>query len=304
MFLHKRHRRLDGPLLAPALPYTGHVIQSSEVIILVLVGLVAGGLGGLLGIGGSIVMIPVLTIILGRNQHLSQAAAMIVNVFVALPSMIQHHREGAVRWDAVWRVLPFGVVFIIVGVESSNALDPRKLQLLFGVFLLYVIYMNVMKLFSADGEPAPADQKVAWWTCGFVGSVTGFMAGLLGIGGGIITVPLLQRACRLPLRQCIASSAAIMVLTAVVGAFRKNMALADAPVVVDEVLRWQDALILALCFIPTAIVGGLLGARLTHALKLGWVRLAFILLLCWASWQMLGLEELFGKAAQAFPNNP
>jgi hypothetical protein len=218
--------------------------------------------------------------------------------------MFQHHREGAVRWDAVWRVLPFGVLFIIVGVELSNTLDPRKLQLLFGVFLLYVIYMNVMKLFSDEGESEPGNGGVSWLSCGFVGAVTGFMAGLLGIGGGILTVPLLQRACRLPLRQCIASSAAIMVLTAIVGAFRKNMALADAPIVGDEVLRWQHALVIAVCFIPTAIVGGLLGARLTHSLKLGWVRLAFILLLCWASWQMLGLEELFGKAAQAFPYNP
>lgn len=279
------------------------VVNASEIASLVIVGLVVGVLGGLLGIGGSVIMIPVLTLIFRHNQHLSQAAAMIVNVFVAVPSGIQHHRETAVRWDVVWRALPAGLVFIIVGVELSNTMDGKVLQRIFGAFLLYVIYMNIVKLFSKDGEPEPHEHQVAWWRCSFVGTLTGFMAGLLGIGGGVVTVPLLQRVCKLPLRQCIATSAAIMVLTAIIGAIRKNMDLDHAPVVEDVALRWQDSVVIALCFIPTAIVGGWMGAKLTHTMKIGYVRLAFILLLCWATWQMLGLEELFGKSAAAFPTN-
>ncbi|MCZ6835436.1 MAG: sulfite exporter TauE/SafE family protein [Planctomycetota bacterium] len=275
-------------------------ITTAELVSFIFVGLIVGVLGGLLGIGGSIIMIPVLTLIFRHNQHLSQAAAMIVNIFVAIPSMIQHHREKAVRWDVVWRAMPGGVVFIVIGVELSNVFDGEILQRFFGAFLLYVIFMNIKQLFSKGGEPEPHEHVIKWWSCGFVGICTGFSAGLLGIGGGVITVPLLQRVCRLPLRQSIATSAAIMVLTAVVGAIRKNLVLADITTIGDEVLRWQESVIIAACFIPTAMVGGWLGAKLTHSMKIRYVRIAFILLLVWAAWKMLGFMDLFGQSASAY----
>jgi len=65
--------------------------------VLALIGLAAGALGGLLGIGGSIIMIPALAIFLGDDQHLYQAAAMVVNIAVALPAAIRHKRAGALR---------------------------------------------------------------------------------------------------------------------------------------------------------------------------------------------------------------
>lgn len=258
-------------------------------------------MGGLLGIGGSIVMIPVLTLGFTHNQHLAQAAAMIVNIFVAVPAVIQHHRAKAVRWDSVRYILPFGIVFIIVGVKLSNEIDGQMLQRFFGAFLLYVIYMNITKLVDKKDEPTAEDHNVRWYSCGFVGSITGFCAGLLGIGGGIITVPLLHRVCRMPFRQCIATSTALMCMTALIGAISKNMTLGDVPVDDGIILKVSDSLLLAACFLPTAILGGMLGAKYTHRLPLRWLRVAFILLLCWASWQMLGLREIFGNTANAFP---
>ena len=63
-----------------------------ELVRLLLLGLLAGALGGLVGVGGSIVIIPVLTLLLNKDQHLSQATAMIINVLVAAASLLQHHR--------------------------------------------------------------------------------------------------------------------------------------------------------------------------------------------------------------------
>jgi len=113
-------------------------------------------------------------------------------------------------------------------------------------------------------------------------------------------VPLLHRVCRLPFRRCIATSAALMCMTALIGAFHKNMTLGDVPVVGPS-LKVSDSLLIAACFLPTAIVGGMLGAKYTHRLPLRWLRVAFILLLCWASWLMLDLNEIFGNTADAFP---
>ncbi len=262
--------------------YTANVTWM-EVFELLVLGLATGVVGGLLGIGGSIIIIPFLILILNLNQHLAQAIAMIINVFVALPALLQHHRAKAVRWDVMLRMLPLGIVFILVGVESSNRVDAALLKRIFGAFLIYIIIINVRQLLSRRPEPEKHQQRVGWIPIGSIGAVTGFIAGLLGIGGGNISVPLLQRIGNLPLRQCIATSAGFMCVSASFGATRKVFSLASLD---------QDpyrCLMLAAILAPTAIIGGLIGGRLTHILPLTWVRLAFILLLSWACADMLGL---------------
>lgn len=261
-----------------------------EVITLLGFGLATGVLGGMLGVGGSIIMIPVVTLLLGRNQQLSQAAAMIVNVLVATPAMWRHHRAKAVRWDAWKRLLPAGFVFIIIGVEMSNRISHGRLKFLFGLFLLYVVYVNIRKLAKGDKSELEGAERTGWVGSSVVGAAMGFTAGLLGIGGGIIAVPLLQNINRLPLRQSIATSAAVMCITSVIGAARKNWTL-QTLVENGEPLGLQvsDSLLIASCLAPTAIVGGFIGAGLTHGLPLRWIRVAFIIVMAIASAKFLGI---------------
>lgn len=265
------------------------ILEWSEIFAYIILGFVAGALGGLIGIGGSLVIIPVMTVFLGKDQHLSQAAAMIVNVFVAAPSVYRHQQAKAVRWDVTWKILPFGVVFIILGVAWSNRLPGELLGKIFGGFLIYVVAYNLVKLFGDGRKTDSPTINVGWAPIGVVGTAMGFMSGLLGIGGGPITVPLLQRLGKLPLRQCIAVSAAVMCLTATIGAWRKNAAIGDITDAAGNALSLQESLIIAVCLAPTAIIGALLGARLTHTLPLRFLRLAFILLMTWVSVNMLGL---------------
>ncbi len=267
-------------------------MSTAEVIGLAVLGLFAGAIGGLVGIGGSIVIIPFLTLLMGRDQQFSQAAAMIVNVFVAAPAMLRHHQARAVRWDAFARMLPAGLVFILVGVEASNRLDGEFLMRLFGAFLIYVIAYNLIRL-RRDRPDAPeaAPARVGWVGAGVAGGSMGLLAGLLGIGGGPVSSSLLQRVCGLPLRQAIATSSAVMGLTSAVGAVRKNLtieSLVDAAGV-PLGLSLRESLLIAACLAPTAMAGALVGAGLTHTLPLRWVRLAFILLMSWAAARMLGL---------------
>jgi hypothetical protein len=97
------------------------------IIAVGLTGLAAGTLGGMLGVGGSVIMIPVLVILFGQgdrhagfNQHLYQAAAMIVNLAVLLPATRRHYQAGAIQPMALKRIIPFAAVFILVGVALSN----------------------------------------------------------------------------------------------------------------------------------------------------------------------------------------
>ena len=85
-----------------------------------MIGLLCGLTGGLLGIGGSIVMIPAVTELLGPDQHLYQAAAMILTFFVATPAVLQHARAGAIQAATVRRIIPPALVAVVAGVALSE----------------------------------------------------------------------------------------------------------------------------------------------------------------------------------------
>ena len=305
-FAPTSYRACTDPLRSePICPYTA-AMPLDEVITLLILGLAAGTAGGLVGIGGSLVIIPVLTLLMGKDQHLAQACAMIVNVFVAVPALFRHHQAKAVQWGVVVRMLPFGLVLILIGVALSDRIDGELLMKFFGVFLLYIIAINVLKLFEDGRKDNSRSLRVGWLPVGLVGSLMGFAAGLLGIGGGPIAVPMLQRICRLPLRKSIATATAVMCVTAAIGAWRKNAGLSELleSGAVTEPLAFKESLVLAACLVPTAMIGALIGARLTHKLPLKLLRIAFILLMIWACVNMLGLfpsELVAGVSSSLFP---
>lgn len=268
-----------------------------EYIVLLIVGLAAGVLGGLLGIGGSVIMIPAMTLVLGAVAddgtemiHQYQAAAMIVNVLLAGSSAIRHYRAGAV-YHNVWKYLvPAGLVGILAGVALSRsplfvADNARYLRWLFGVFLLYVVGYNVYRMMSAgrtshEGVSPGQVRIMPAWKKLSIGGVMGTFAGLLGIGGGAQAVPLMQVLLHMPLRNAIATSAATIFAVSWVGALAKNMSLG-----VDG--SWVESLRLAACLGPTAIVGAYVGGYLTHTLPLKVVRVLFVVVMLLAAWKMI-----------------
>jgi len=258
-----------------------------DLAFIALIGLLAGLLGGLLGIGGSVIMIPGLVLLFPAKppiwQHVFMASAMAVNVAVAAPAAMRHAREGALRPDLFRILLPAAGIAIVVGVFVSDALDPILLRRLFAGFLLYVGIVETRKFFSKEPEFVAGDAKVTVPRGATVGGSMGFVAGLLGVGGGVLAVPLAQQLCRVPLRQAIGASASAMVLTAFVGAALKFSTLHTHD------LRALDALLIALALAPTAILGSIVGAGLTHRLPINVVRAALLVIILLAAWRMSGL---------------
>lgn len=275
-----------------------------QIALVALLGLIAGTLGGMLGVGGSIIMIPGLVMLFGQNdqpglnQHLYQAAAMIANVAVAVPAARRHQRAGRMNKPVLISMLPAALVFIIVGVWLSNlsffseADGPVWLGRLLAALMVYVIWVNIRKLRQpptekmADAESSgeATEQPVSFLRGSMVGAMMGLIAGLLGVGGGAIAVPMQQILLKLPLRNCIANSAAVMCVSATLGASYKNATLAG------HGLEWQTSVLLAALLAPTCIVGGYLGASLTHRLPNRHVRIAFILLIAVAAVKMAKLS--------------
>jgi len=252
------------------------------------IGFGAGLIGGLAGIGGSLIMLPALAIVLGytdqakTEHHLYMAAAMTVNILVAIPAAYQHHKKGAVRMDLVKVLLPSVGIAIVAGVLVSNTLQGNVLRLILAGFIAIYCLNNVVGAIRGKHE-AHTDNKVH--TAGLIGTggVTGFMAGLLGLGGGVIMVPMMQVLGRVPLRQAIASSAMVMSFTAVVGASIKLATLHTHNFTVLQ------AMFLVAALGPMAIVGSTIGAKLTHALPLRIVKLTISVLLLAAAVRLSGL---------------
>jgi len=273
-------------------------LDTFELLISGVIGLFTGLVGGMLGVGGSIVMIPAMTELLGPDQHLYQAAAMIVNFFVVVPAVYQHRRARAIDMATISRILPLASLSVVLGVGISElslfaGAGEVYLRGLFGLFLFLIAVTDLYRLCrrhqhnvgalagqgrrtlssSVSGEP----KRMQWRFAAVVAVPTGLVAGLLGVGGGVMAVPLQRRLLRVPVTAAIAGSATIIIATSFVGAIVKNYAYItrhDGDV---------SSLTLAAIVIPTAVIGSLIGSALTHRVAVRIVRAGFFLLLLLAS---------------------
>lgn len=252
-------------------------------IVLILLGLAAGVCGGLLGVGGSIVIIPGLIELYGPDQHLFQATAMIVNVFVVVPATIQHVRLKAVDWSIVVRLVPAAVAGVLAGVMCSEVsffagVGQAYLIGLFAVFLVYAASYDLYRIFGKGRPLNPEDYPMPpLIRIGTVGLLVGFSGGLLGVGGGLVAVPLQRRILRIPLRIAIANSAATIIIPSSIGAILKNSMLSDHGHAIGEAIN------LAAILIPTAIIGSILGSGWTHRVPRRMLHVAFAVLLVGAA---------------------
>lgn len=267
-------------------------METYGLLTLMVIGLLMGLFGGLLGIGGSVVMIPAMTLVYGENQHLYQAAAMICNFFVAGVSIIAHRKAEAFISRVLWWLIPAAIVGIVVGVWLSNlpifAGDGSVwLTRLFGGFLVYVAVYNIAKFWMrphslADMPQWPKSVNAA--VSAGIGAVTGLGAGLLGIGAGTVSTPLQQVTMKMPIRNAMSNSAALIVSMAWLGALYKNATLPDHHIEIMQSVR------IAAVVIPTAIVGSYIGSHLMHALPKNLVRGFFILICLLAAWKLLTVQ--------------
>ncbi len=263
-------------------------LEPIQIIELLAIGLAAGVIGGLLGVGGSIVMIPAMTEVFGPDQHLYQAAAMIVNFFVVVPAVYQHARADAVDRSTVLRLMPLALVAVLVGVALSelsifSGSGESLLRGAFGFFLLSLCGVDIYRLFvPKPRELEPAElQRPTWRLAAIVSVPTGVLAGLFGVGGGALAVPLQRRFLGMPIRRAIANSATVIIATSLVGATAKNYAY-----LIEHGGSFRPVY-LALALIPTAIIGSLFGSRLTHRIGVRTVKIAFFVLLAIVAVRMI-----------------
>jgi uncharacterized membrane protein YfcA len=158
-------------------------------------GLGGGVLSGLFGIGGGIVLVPLMALAMGLDQHRAQGVTLSVMLLpIGLPAVLHYRRSGVrILWTLV-AIIVFGFLFgVLAGSELANAIPERPMRWGFVLFLLLVALRMLTQKSGGHGKAGAMDRPTKeYWIPGLViGFVGGMTAGLLGIGGGIIMIPLI-----------------------------------------------------------------------------------------------------------------
>jgi len=268
-------RRVDAKACRTGSCYGGETLDWTPInlAVIAVIGLIGGTFGGLLGLGGSIFIIPTITILFGPQYHLYQAAALLTNVFVAAAATRKHRGRGTIRRDVVPVMSVAGGCAAHIGVTTSNTIPIGWLYILFGGFVCYASAAELIAL--ARRKPDSPEQPIGetrWVLAICAGGIGGFLSGLLGIGGGAIMVPILRKFGKLPLRQAVASSACAMIPICIIGAAWKGMSIPSLAAEGKTTATVSDVLSLAGVLSPMAIVGATLGAVLVYRLPAALIR--------------------------------
>ena len=187
------------------------ILEPLLIAELALLGLCTGFLAGLLGIGGGMLLVPFITIILtGRGVaadlavKMAIATSMATIVFTSISSVRAHHKRGAVRWDIVKRLAP-GIV-LGAAVASMGVFAVLKGTWLALFFAAFVSFSATQMLI----DKKPAASRTLPGTGGMMagGGVIGFLSGLVGAGGGFVSVPFMTW-CNVAMHNAVATSAAL-----------------------------------------------------------------------------------------------
>lgn len=178
---------------------------------LMLLGAFGGFAAGLLGIGGGMILVPFMIMLFpmvdmpqAHMVHTAIATSMGTILFTSISSMRAHHKKGAIRWDIV-AVLAPGIVMggLLSGGAVFSYIDPAWLSLIFACFVAY----SAARMMWGGAPPAGRGMPNKAVTMG-VGAGIGFVSGLVGAGGGFLSVPFMARS-NVPIHNAVATSAAL-----------------------------------------------------------------------------------------------
>jgi len=175
-------------------------------------GLLAGLLSGLFGVGGGIVLVPLLGLLLGLGQHDAQGVTLAVLLLpIGLPAVLAYRKRVAIRWRLVGALIVGFVLAVAPGAWVANAMDGRRLRGVFATFVLVVAWQMWRRASAGPREsPAAGSARGSDWNGVWIGAVGGFLAGLLGVGGAIVMIPFLVSVMRLDQHEAQATTLAVM----------------------------------------------------------------------------------------------
>lgn len=248
-----------------------------------LIGLTMGALGG----GGSILTVPVLVYALHQDPQTATTASLIIVGVTAITAAVSHARAGHVQWRTAVIIGVVGAVSSIPGTLANRAVNQQILLLAFAGLMIIAATAMLMRtrgpaadlddggprpgsrwaetgsaratltaLRPADTAPIASGNRTARYIKIVAAAVVlGFLTGFLGVGGGFLIVPALVLVLGLSMQQAVGTSLVIIAITSLAAFSQRLGYAADIP--------WQ----IVLPFLAAAIMGSLLGKRVTARLS-------------------------------------
>jgi len=268
----------------------------AHIITLLVTGIGIGFLSGLLGVGGGFIMTPVQYMIytaMGIPTDTAIKLAFGTSLLVILPTAIsgawRHSQKEAVWWKAATIMGSCGLLASFGGASLATHLPGVALKTAFGVVVLAAgIRMLISKPPQIELEPRNNPWLFFAWAIPI-----GFITGILGVGGGVLAIPILVLALRLDMHSAVATSLAIMIFNSVggiTGYVINGLGVPDLPAYSIGYVHLPTWFLLAVTSISMAQVG----AITAHRLPAKQLRYIFIAMLFYLGLRMLGVFEWLG----------
>ncbi|MER1968431.1 sulfite exporter TauE/SafE family protein [Castellaniella sp. GW247-6E4] len=256
------------------------MISPSLVVLLLILGAATGFAAGLLGIGGGMILVPLLTIIFSHEGfppahivHMAIATSLSIIFFTSMSSVYAHHKRGAILWPVALLLIPGVIIGSWIGPIIAAGLNTRYLAGLFGVFVIFSALKMLKK--KKPGSQVGNLPGAAGMTAAGLG--IGTLSGLVGAGGGFITVPFLGwRGVRI--HNAVATSAVMgfpIALSGTLSNIHQGWGIQSLP-----------AGSLGFIFLPamacvalTSVLSAPYGARMAHTMNVNQLRTTFAYLL-------------------------
>lgn len=251
----------------------------SLVAVLLVLGAAVGFAAGLLGIGGGMLLVPFMTMILTARDfpiehvvHMAIATSLATIMFTSISSVRAHHGRGAVRWSVVKLLAPGILIGSWVGPWIGAQLNASGLSLFFAIFVAFSATQMLL-----DRKPAPTRELPRAPGMFGAGGVIGLLSGLVGAGGGFVSVPFMTW-CNVKIHNAVATSAALGFPIALAGTLSyiyQGLDIPDLPAGSLGYIYVPALLVIALASVTTAP----LGAKTAHSLPVKTLKKAFALIL-------------------------
>lgn len=250
-------------------------------------GAFAGFFAGMLGIGGGLVIVPVLVFLFDAQHfpsehvlHVALGTAMSTIVFTSLVSIRAHHARGAVRWGVVKAMTPGVVVGTLIGAALASELPRQPLAIVFTVFVYYAaaqMWLDIKPKPSRELPGTPGLMAAG----GFVGLISSLVAG----GGAFLTVPGLTWS-NVEMRHAVGTAAAVGLPIAIAGAIGYALAGQKVAGLPPHSVGFVNLPALAWVVVPSVLCAPL-GARAAHRMPVGTLKKIFSMLMFALATRML-----------------
>ncbi len=195
------------------------------VLILFAVGVLAGILSGLFGVGGGIIIVPSLLAVYALNNinspyivHIAIATSLFTIIFTSISSSHKHFNHGNVEWKAALYIGIASAVTVFLFSKIAVMLPGEILKKTFSIVLIIVaVKMLLDKKSSHEKLENNGPEKFNKWICIGIGALSGAIAAFSGLGGGIFVIPLMHYLMKVPFKKAVGTSSAAILITAAAG---------------------------------------------------------------------------------------